>query len=189
MLTLNTNPSRWTIVDIMALTHRLDSADIMWSFRWESGGVTLRRIDGIKITYNRDDDLARIIYREFFPNRPSKEIDMTASNNTLISDAEAQVARAIADLERAQANLAKAKTPSYPDEPSRHAVIAFTLTFEQGEKSYEFAARRVGDAWYTTGSTCPRGGYTWKALIDWMREAHYVTAINLLGYISTIEVN
>lgn len=55
------------------------------------------------------------------------------------------------------------------DEPESD-VIYFRVGYKNAAgvvaKWYEYAALRVNDRWYTTGSTCPEHGYTWPELRD-----------------------
>lgn len=81
---------------------------------------------------------------------------------------EAQVA-----LARAQEQLDKAVNP-YPKEPAAGAVIRFSLRFDRLGTTYHYAALRVMSRWFTTGKSCPKDGYSWYELIDFIREADEV---------------
>lgn len=95
-----------------------------------------------------------------------------------IADAERQLEQSMTAMERArdavtqaQLRLQEARRPA-PTEPDQDgAVIRFDLTFVGNTKVYNFAALRVGGRWFTTGASCPPAGFTWQALVNWLRSA------------------
>jgi hypothetical protein len=74
--------------------------------------------------------------------------------------------------ERVQQLRSHAASLRYPSEPSgAERVISFRKRYEgPGAKVYVYAAIRVNGRWYTTGSTCPASGFTWRGLVDFIRE-------------------
>jgi hypothetical protein len=85
--------------------------------------------------------------------------------------AQAAVMRARTQLEEAQKQLDRALI-NYPDQPEDGAVLKFALQFESWGPMYRYAALRVNGRWYTTGHSCPDGGYSWRELIDFIRGAY-----------------
>lgn len=58
----------------------------------------------------------------------------------------------------------------YPAQPAVGSTLTFTKRFDRYGKVYAYAAHRVGSRWYTTGSSCPAGGYSWHELVDFIRD-------------------
>lgn len=50
-------------------------------------------------------------------------------------------------------------------EPREGSVIRFSGRYSTGPRVYHYAAIRAGGRWYTTGSSCPRQGHSWKSLL------------------------
>ena len=101
-----------------------------------------------------------------------------------IRDAQHEVEKAQIALESARKQLDKAIT-AYPKEPVDGAVIRFSLRLDQfGNKVYHYAAIRIIGRWYTTGNSCPKAGWSWYELIDFIREAEYIYTepYELLGH-------
>lgn len=82
-------------------------------------------------------------------------------------------------LKEAQGTLKKLQLPPEP----RHDFITFTLQFERYGKSYRYAAVRADNRWFTTGSTCPKKGYSWAELVALREEAFYATSVAELSYV------
>lgn len=59
-------------------------------------------------------------------------------------------------------------------EPPKGYVIKFRLRFWGGDVVYSYAALRVGDRWFTTGATCPPGGYRWRELCAFVDEQELI---------------
>jgi hypothetical protein len=81
------------------------------------------------------------------------------------------VGEALEALDTAEVNEARAKEAV---REARHQLrlarehhqpgIGAVIKFSRGD--YDYAAIRASNgSWYTTGSTCPRNGYTWAELI------------------------
>lgn len=70
----------------------------------------------------------------------------------------------LAEIERLQKELHRYK--GFPDRDPfvNGAVIKYTRIFQQG-KTYQYAALRAGDLWYTT-ETGPTAGKSWAQLVD-----------------------
>lgn len=85
-----------------------------------------------------------------------------------IEVARKKVQQAQAALEEANEELTKALKP-YPKEPGEGCILKFAMQHDIGGTTYKYAALRVGRRWYTTGSSCPGGGYAWKELVDFIR--------------------
>lgn len=81
-----------------------------------------------------------------------------------ISDAEASLRRLRTEYE-AEKNRITYEEPSY-----QAAVIKFHMQHLEegrpvaGDTIYSYAAIKVNNRWFTTGSTCPQPGYTWGEL-------------------------
>lgn len=74
---------------------------------------------------------------------------------------------------------------SIPDEPGCDGtVIRYELELSRvsgGARVYRYAAIRVGDRWFTTGSTCPPNGWSWAALVGQIRNARSHSNIEILS--------
>lgn len=113
-----------------------------------------------------------------------QENQMTTKSRKLLDAelalAEKQAEAALNRLERARAAVEKA--PSYPKEPDGAiTVLRFAIRFDKFKDTYDFAAIRVKDRWYTTGSSCPTMGWSWEELIDWMREADHCYPLHVIN--------
>lgn len=85
------------------------------------------------------------------------------------------------NLKAAQNQLELIEVEARNPEPEVGSVVAFTLTHEEGGNAYSYAAIRVGHRWFTTGATCPSGGYSWGALLEFIGSAHHSTILENLG--------
>lgn len=84
---------------------------------------------------------------------------------------EAEVRNAEKRLQDAKDRLDNYTAP-IPKEPLPGSVIRFTILPRLGGNSYHYAAVLAGGRWYTTGSSCPRDGYTWEQLVDFIRSGY-----------------
>lgn len=56
------------------------------------------------------------------------------------------------------------KSAAILPEPAPGSVVKFNVQHELRGTNYSYAAIRAGARWFTTGSTCPRAGYSWGQL-------------------------
>lgn len=85
------------------------------------------------------------------------------------------------NLRAAEERLARLQEPNLAEPIAARAVVRFRLRMRRRGSThwgtYDFAAIKVGTGrWYTTGSTCPVNGHTWKQLWDFIRQ-HELVAI------------
>lgn len=61
------------------------------------------------------------------------------------------------------------KLSSFPveDPYENGTTLEFTRNFPNGEKTYDYAARKANDVWYVTGPRSPNG-VTWGEFINWL---------------------
>lgn len=91
------------------------------------------------------------------------ESENTPMTNTLRA-ARDKVETAESRLVKARAKLAELRAAAEPLDA--RAVIRFSVRFEARGTRYDYAAIRTGSGrWFTTGSTCPRSGYSWSQLL------------------------
>lgn len=91
--------------------------------------------------------------------RRTAEITSLGAEITAAHEAVKRAQAALYDVEEARR---KALTNPAIEQPRPGSVIKFRLRMDS--RAYDYAALRVGDHWFTTGSTCPRNGYTWAKL-------------------------
>lgn len=75
--------------------------------------------------------------------------------------------------------------PGFPTEPSKEgAIVQMSLRMRLpnvgATKLYHYAVIRAGGRWFTTGSTCPPTGYTWRGLLDFATQ-HTVENFDIVG--------
>lgn len=88
-----------------------------------------------------------------------------------ITTARADLDAARAAVERAERSLQAAESKLYPKEPAAaNSIVRFKRMPRGSYSSYDYAAIKAGARWYPTGSTCPARGFSWKELIDWIRD-------------------
>jgi hypothetical protein len=93
-----------------------------------------------------------------------------------LAEAERQLREAREHLANVERMVATAKHRAYPTEPAAiGTLLKFTLRLSKNDgstKLYRYAAiKATTDRWYTTGATCPTGGWAWRNLIDFIRSA------------------
>lgn len=93
------------------------------------------------------------------------------NKNAKIREAEQLVDEAAAQLELARQALRRASCNLDMKQPECE-VITFKLQHDRGGRTYSYAALNTGGRWFTTGSTCPKGGYRWGELVEIINEAH-----------------
>jgi hypothetical protein len=97
---------------------------------------------------------------------------------------EARLARHRREADRFEEELAKLEAlPAEPEvEDSEPNVIWFTKLFQNGSKTYEYAAVKAGDGlWYTSGPHVPKG-YTWDRLIEWIYDGEEYDVWHAVSY-------
>jgi hypothetical protein len=96
-----------------------------------------------------------------------------------VREAEEHLTAARKQLEKAQ------RAKKYPKfmTLSNGAVVRFTLRlptgYGSGTKDYEYAARKVGGYWFTTGSTCPPRGYSHQGFVNFLDKGAVVGKIEV----------
>lgn len=79
-----------------------------------------------------------------------------------------------------------------PVEPGSATTLRFARRHERGGKTYMYAAVNASGRWFTTGSTCPRHGYSWAELVDEIRGDAVngiITVLHLNGRVQLLSVN
>lgn len=103
--------------------------------------------------------------------------------NSLIDSNKYLIEATTAELRKAERELAELHRPK---EPKPGSVITFSRTYVGSRTTYEYAALRVGDTWYITGATCPRNGFTWGALLQFISGKNF--GANLLRHSDIVVV-
>lgn len=114
------------------------------------------------------DHISPMLYDIMTGNAAPEGSDQMPSHITTVR-AELDAARAA--VSRAERALQAAENQLYPKQPAAaSSVVRFSRTPRGSHTSYDYAAIKANSRWFTTGATCPVSGFTWKELIDWIRD-------------------
>lgn len=103
---------------------------------------------------------------------------------TRAAAAKARIERHLREAERAEQELAFYESlPAEPEvEDNEPNVVWFTKVFQNGNKTYTYAACKAGDGlWYTSGPNVPKG-YTWEKLIEWIFDGEAANLWHAIQY-------